>query len=331
MELAEDRGTALARLASIVRLIAARPGISVGELSLHFGRPRRSIRRDIETLDRAGIGDYLPGSTFEIDYFEFLETGRLYLREPLNLDAPLRLTDSELVRLVTGLRAIAPTLDAEEQGVLPAALSALFAARDSTESSSGTHGLSEVATSAMSALTASKIGELQAAVRSGGTVTFNYVDGAGRASARTVSPDELVCGDDGWVVSGWCADAQASRTFRLDRMTNLVGAQKTIPAAPPPSSVRVAPAETEGPVGEEVRVTLRAEGRWRAMQSCAEVEAGEDGTLCLTYRVWERNWMRSELLSLAPFVITTDPVTYFEEAGDFARRALRIRQAEVEK
>lgn len=326
--MAEDRGTALARLASIVRLVASQPGISVGELSVHFGRPRRAIRRDIELLDRAGIGDLLPGRSFEIDYAHYVEEERLYLREALNLDAPLPLTDSELVRLVTGLQAIVPTLEEDDLRLLPGALSALIAARGDEPVGDVPSRIPEVALPAMSELTASKIVALRRAIESGRSVSFDYVNSAGRASSRVMRPERLVCGDDGWVVSGWCAEAGQVRTFRVDRLANLASLPSENPARLRAGLARrVGTPQADGE-GERVVVTLRPEGRWRAQEAPALVEAAPGGMLKATYEVWDPHWMRAELLSLAPFVVAVEPIAYLEQAGGFARRALQMHRPE---
>lgn len=323
-DVAEERATALARLMSIVRLVCAQPGITIKELSEHFGRRPALIRRDIEILDRAGIGDFLPGRTFDIDYAEFVEEGRVTISTPLELDAPVPLTAGEWARLVTALQAMAPTLSPEDGSLLPGALAALLAARGPEhkplQSPADAPIKLDFAVPAMSASTASKIFAVQESMEEGQRISFDYVDSAGRTSSRLVRPDLLSCGDDGWTVTGWCEGSNAPRTFRLDRLSELRIVEGT--SLRNSRSFDQAPSVADDSEAESVEVILEPEGLWAARETPGELTFCPDGRLCVSYRVWNPSWMRSELLSLAPFIVSVRPVTYFEEVREFARRAI---------
>lgn len=319
--LPEPSTTVLARLMSMVRIIDAHPGISVEELARHFGRPEKSVRTDIALLDRAGVGDLLPGRTFDIDYDLFLEEDLLSLRTPLNLSAPLPITDREFARLVTALKAMAPTLTEADQKLLPQTLSTLLAARVGTTTDALSVATLTGPAPAISDLTREKIAVIQEAMASASAISFDYVNGAGHTSERTVSPRELILERDGWVVTGFCHTAGSERTFRLDRSTNLASAiQAPIPSNQVPSTTPST--EPEDP-GEEVTVTLRADAAWALRESpAATVEEGPDGTLIATYRVWDPIWIRTELLSLSPYVEAVSPRHHFDDAANYARVAL---------
>ena len=314
----EPSTTILARLISMVRIIDAQPGISVTELAQFFGRPEKRIRADIDLLDNAGIGDLLPGRTFEIDYDLYTEQGLLTLRSPLNLSAPLPITEREFARLVTALQAMAPTLSDTEQQILPQTLSTLLAARSRMHAGTADGDSLASLTPAISEATREKVATVQKALTDGKVVVFDYVNGAGRHSHRTASPSALVLERDGWVMTGYCHTAESERTFRLDRTTNLSEAQAALMSAVDATS------SSQGrEPGETVKVTLHSGAAWALRESpAATVEEGPAGRLSATYQVWDPTWMRTELLALAPYVEDVSPHHYLEETAVYARQAL---------
>ncbi|WP_164996652.1 helix-turn-helix transcriptional regulator [Actinomyces minihominis] len=320
--MAEDTVAALSRLISLVRLIDNQPGITVGELSQHFGRSKARIRSDIRLLDRAGVDDLLPGCTFEIDYDLFLEQDAVSLRSPLNIDAPLPITRQEFASVVTALQAMAPTLDEDDLQLLPQTLSALITALDATDAAELGTG-SGLTIPTMSQSTRQMILLIQKAMVEGRSITFSYLNRAGVESHRVVTPEALVQERDGWIVRGMCHRAMGERSFRLDRASGLSLADSATFArrTTSPTSNRLEE------VGETVTVTLSSEAAWALKESPARtVKTARDGTIVAVFQSWDPVWMRTELLTLAPYVLDVLPRVYLEEASDFARRALASQE-----
>lgn len=63
---------------------------------------------------------------------------------------------------------------------------------------------------------------LRRAIRERRVVRFGYTDGQGRASARDLRPLAILAFEGGWMLVGWCGLRGDFRTFRLDRMRDLV-------------------------------------------------------------------------------------------------------------
>ncbi len=310
--MAEAAGTALARLVSMVHLIDEHPGITTRQLASHFGRSMRRIRADIDTLDRAGFDDLLPDKTFEIDYDLYVAQDRLALRTPLELRAPLPVTEEEFALLLTGLGAAAPLLTDQERQWVPRTISALMAMRAPISKSTAAAPVPL----AMESRLRDTVLLFRDAISQGRDTGFHYVSGAGTTSDRIFRPDSLTLGVEGWVVSGFCASAQERRTFRLDRMSGveMMGRSSfpTIPAS-----------DTQAGVARSVEVDLQAQARLLLAESAASsLQVNEDGTITATFTVFDDAWMRKQLLNLAPWVITTRPRTYLEQAASFARTAL---------
>lgn len=322
----EERSDALARLVSMVTVIDRHPGITVEELAAHFGRSKARIRADIALLDRAGFDDLLPGRTFDIDYDLYLEKEQVRLHTPLNLSSPLPLTDREFALLLTGVQALAPTLDDDELALLPSTLSSLVAMRRKGDENRAVGSSVTVATT-LSQERRKALNVIHDALSRAGTVSFHYLNAAGVHSDRVFTPLTLVAERDGWVTSGWCHSAGGSRTFRLDRMTKVrlmdpsdaEGSAR--PTAVPSRTIH----EPEGrDRGQMVTVTLDPQAQWAVHESPAfTVTTDASGQILATYRVWDERWFLAELLLLAPYVLATDPPYLQEAAGALARRALQ--------
>lgn len=321
--MAEKGFTTLARLVSMVHVIDEKPGITVDELSERFGRPPRAIRADIETLDRAGIADLLPGNTFEIDYDLYLEEGRVALRSPLQLSAPLPLTAAELARLTTALSALAPLLHDGELAELPHALSLLLPMTGTQAPGEGEGEDIVSLTTAVRNPLRPLIHLLEDAIEGSAILRFNYRDAKGRRTTRTFRPELVSLGRDGWVVTGQCLISGDERNFRLDRMSEVTAtsdAPVEVETEAPPSPNRADPVP--------VTVLLDASAQWVLTESSpATVTVREDGLIEATFGIWDDEWFRTELLLLAPWVIASDPPEYLQMAGRYARDAQLRRQS----
>jgi len=61
---------------------------------------------------------------------------------------------------------------------------------------------------------------------------IEYVDGAGRASQRTINPLALNFWGMTWSVAAWCESREGFRVFRLDRMRGLEMGEEKFEEAP---------------------------------------------------------------------------------------------------
>lgn len=315
--MAEAAGSALARLVSMVHLIDERPGITVDQLATHFGRSRAQVRADIDTLDRAGFGDLLPDKTFEIDYDLYMEQGRLALRTPLSLRAPLPLTEQEFALLLTALGTLAPLLSDQELMWLPRTISALMAMRAPSSKTGVTPPMPWAVQSRLREL----VNLFRTAIAQGRPLAFDYVSATGQRSERTFAPDALTLDVNGWVSTGFCFHAQQRRSFRLDRMAN-------VRALDPPRFLPMPKVSRTESDAATVEVDLLGQAIWALGESAAKsTRQHRDGTVTATYEVFYDGWLQKELLTLSPWVIATRPSRYLREAAEFAKDALALQDA----
>ncbi|HEY8721197.1 YafY family protein [Pengzhenrongella sp.] len=196
----------------------------------------RTLRRDVDRLRELGYRvNARPGAAGGYQ----LESGGTL--------PPLLLDDDEAVAIAVGLRTAAilgvgqgeqTSLSAlaKIEQVLPRHLRRRVAAI-------GAHTVPSVRADAY--VDADVLGQLALLCRDQERVRFHYTDFAGNDSARLVEPHSLVPHDRHWYFVAWDVNRADWRTFRMDRMTGLLGTgvrftAKELPAADAAEYVQVA-------------------------------------------------------------------------------------------
>ncbi|MEM7200557.1 MAG: YafY family protein [Planctomycetota bacterium] len=195
------------RLFQIVQLLRGRRVITASELAAELEVSPRTIYRDIQDLltsgvpieGEAGVGYALP---------------RGFDLPPLMFDA------GEIEALVVGARMVEAWGDPE----LARRARSVLAKVETVLPDRLKPRLDDVAlfipTGAPPAH-AAKLQPLRRGVNEKRKVHLDYVDGAGRATSRTVRPVCLTFWGTTWLVSAWCELRAGFRSFRPDRMTTV--------------------------------------------------------------------------------------------------------------
>ncbi len=196
------------RLIELAACLKARPVVRAEDLARHLEVAVRTIYRDIATLQgqglpiegQAGVG--------------FMLRGEIYL-------PPIAFDHDELEALALGLAYVVEVGDPD----LAAAAKTARGKADMVWKKSGARMLDE------RPLRASQRGErrsplfgavLRSALRTRRMVQFAYSDAEGRLTKRDVRPLALIAYSEGWLLGSWCASRLDFRTFRLDRMSDLL-------------------------------------------------------------------------------------------------------------
>lgn len=306
--MAEQSSVSLSRLVAMARFIDTNPDLTIEQVAEHFGRTRSQMKRDLSVLLEAGFDDLLPGRTLELDYEQYEHSGTLRLISPLGLDQGVVLTSPDLAILLYGLQAIAPTLTDAELAEVPGAISKAAALA----------GMSEVAPLPFietigEVVAGDKLQLLRRAVDQETPVRFDYVSGDGIPSSRVVHPVSLSFIRDGWLLDAMDTGAGAMRSFRLDRMGEVSPAREAKVADFEAADTRGEP--------ESVIVQLDPSAAWVTLESAARRISESDEEITAEYSVWDRTWLRTELLLLARYVHATDPSDYARDASEFAAQA----------
>lgn len=194
----------LERLLSLTTaLLGSGRRLGAEELADRFEVSLRTVYRDIETLNRAGIPIVsYPGPD-----------GGYEIMPSYRLDRQI-LTLEQLVALYTAVRGIRSATGGTDMDELLEKIGALIPERASRPSAGGLD-LRHAANADVRA----NIRALDRAIRETRVTGIGYMDGEGAETFRTVEPMGLYLKRSAWYLWGWCRLRMALRVFRLSRVT----------------------------------------------------------------------------------------------------------------
>jgi predicted DNA-binding transcriptional regulator YafY len=266
------------RLLRLLPLLTARPSWRGEELAARLGVTARTVRRDIGRLRELGYPVHaVPG-----------RQGGYALGPGARLP-PLLLDEDSAVAVALGLRSAAadPGLRGNQEAVARAA-----AAIDQVLPARLRLRVEALTATTVPLLPADPVIEpndlavLALACRQGERLRFSYAGGSGSAGRRHVEPYRLVSTGRRWYLVAHDLDRGEWRSFRLDRLRDVLptGARSR-PADPPDAARFVSEGISSGPYRWRARVLLDAPaGVIAAMvpSTVAVVEAVDEGHCVLT-------------------------------------------------
>lgn len=204
------------RLISIIMLLLERKTISAAELARTFEVSKRTIYRDIESINAAGIPIITsPGIN-----------GGIGIMEEYKVDKRL-FSESDLISLLIGLSGVHSALGSEETKQAMNKLKALVPKEKQNDidklASRITIDLSPWQKDIM------REGYLQiinSAIVEQKILCFDYFDIKGDVSFREVEPYRLLHKGNSWYLQGFCLLREEMRTFRFSRMRKLIASER---------------------------------------------------------------------------------------------------------
>jgi proteasome accessory factor C len=202
-------------LLSLVPYLIDRERVTVDEAARHFGLPPQQIRDAVSLLTVSGIPgetrQYLSSDLFDIDWGSFEEDDEIVLTHLVALDDSPRFSAREASALIAGLQSLSRLPEFVDSDVIGGVMAKLARGASSTPGQVAvTESHSDVS-----------VGIIRTAIGSGRSVAFDYVNARGEHESRLVDPFRLESQDQDWYLFGWCHLREATRRFRLDRMTEL--------------------------------------------------------------------------------------------------------------
>lgn len=197
----------LDRLLAITMILLNQPRVSATELAARFEVSLRTIYRDMEAINQAGIpivsyagsdGGYEIMSGYRID------------KQVLSLD--------DFASICSALRGARSATDSTDIDGLLERIGALMPSPDSTLGLGSGHIDLDFQPEPM---VKEKILPLQQAVKTQHLVRFRYLDNKGKESDRTIEPMGLFLKGYVWYLYGYCLTRSDIRVFRMTRMTEL--------------------------------------------------------------------------------------------------------------
>lgn len=199
------------RLISIIMILIERKKISATKLAEMFEVTPRTIYRDIETINQAGIPIITyPGVN-----------GGIGIMEEYKVDKKL-FTTSDISTLLMGLGSISSTLSSEEIVNTLAKVKGLIPKEQIRDI--------ELKSSQITIDLTSWIGnkslqpnleKIKIAMNENKILYFKYLDRNSKESSRKAEPYRLVLKDANWYLQGYCISKEDFRIFKLSRISEL--------------------------------------------------------------------------------------------------------------
>ncbi len=285
----------LERLLSIIILLLNRRIVQAKELAERFEVSIRTIYRDIDTINGAGI----PIVTYQG------ANGGIGLAEGYRLDRNI-LTNDELAAIVTALRSISTSYSKEQNQRLVEKINSVVSPADEQDFLHKTNRvLIDLSPWDRCNRLMQKLQTLEDAVKSSQLVKFTYSDAEGNISQRVVEPYTLILKGRQWYVQAYCLGKEAFRLFKLKRMKDLSqDGNKTFIRRVLPTTVsnplhHYVQSEQTSPVPEIV-IRFQAEARHLAEEwfGTEEISLVDDGSWEVRKAYPENEWLYSFILGL---------------------------------
>ncbi|MEK4518646.1 YafY family protein [Paenibacillus sp. FSL H8-0122] len=299
------------RLLSIVILLLNRPLIQAKELADMFEVSVRTIYRDIDSINSAGI----PVVTYQG------AGGGIGLMQGYRLDRNV-LSQRELADIFSALQS-ASSIGGEGHQLLMEKISSVVPpSQISAFRSKTTQMIVDFSPWELTAPLEERLDLLKEALEEEVMVTFEYITAEGRVSRRTVEPYTLVLKGQFWYLYGFCQDRQDFRLFKLLRMKALVKKNRhyirqDIPLTELPWSSSWKEPQNLTPV------TLRfaPEGKYLAEEyfDCETLQRDDTGGYTLTLQYPENDWLYGFLLSFGTVLEVLGPEHVRRRLGEVAR------------
>ncbi len=202
----------LDRLLSIVIMLLNRDRVQAGDLAEHFGVSVRTIYRDIDAINRAGI----PIVTYQGN------KGGLGIIDGYTLDRQV-LTLQDMVSMLSVLKGVNSTFqDRQIHDAIEKIHSLVPEEKQDYVRNHADRVVIDVMPWGMPGRQKEKMVLLQQAIAENYLVDFSYCDCTGARSRRTIEPMTLLFKATTWYVFAYCRLRSDFRLFRLSRMRRLV-------------------------------------------------------------------------------------------------------------
>ncbi|NOX34920.1 MAG: YafY family transcriptional regulator [Deltaproteobacteria bacterium] len=200
------------RMLSIVVILLNRRKITAKELARRFEVSLRTIYRDIESINMAGIPVISNQGTY----------GGYEIPENYKLNKQY-LSISDLRSILSALKGINAALDDRDIELIFEKIQSLLPDNEKSDSAKGsevivfdTLGWGKYDKSAK------KIQQLYDAIKSTRLIEISYMDSQGKPSVRVVEPMTVIQKGFSWYLFGFCRKRNAVRLFKLTRMKQII-------------------------------------------------------------------------------------------------------------
>ncbi|MEN9741426.1 MAG: hypothetical protein RIR66_382 [Actinomycetota bacterium] len=200
----------LAKLVEVLPWLAANPGASADEVAKHFEVSKTDLLNLLQVATFTGPGQG-GGELVDIDLYD---EESLFVADAKGLDRPIRFDLNTGLEILSGLHYLIQlpgVVDTTALEQFIAKLQKAFGVNAIPFEVSNSESIDQIAIS------------LAKAINQDEAVEIEYAAGnTGRFTTRVIEPKKITISEDVRYVVAYCHAALAERTFRLDRIKNLV-------------------------------------------------------------------------------------------------------------
>ena len=273
-----------ARLLDLVPYIYSHQGISLNDLASEFAISKAELLSDLNTLWMCGE------SRFDFIDLEF-ESGFVSIRNAEVVNIVRSLSAQEVTAILFGLDILRESLESERPDLLAdIAWIKEKIGKSLDRSITGEPGVSGSVSAAIN---------LALKNREKLNITYHSLS-RDELSKRVVHPIERRLEDGLEILLAFCEEADALRTFRLDRITNAIRVESPSQPVSIVNSI------------DRIRVKIRVHSDHREVfEALGDLQPNPDGTLVVD--VYNQSWLIREVLASAGSIEVIEPVELRQE------------------
>ena len=294
------------RILSIVMLLISKKQVQAKDLAELHEVSVRTIYRDIETINQAGI----PVVTIQG------AGGGISLVDDYRLEKKL-FTDDDIELILTALESMTSAYSFKESEHVLKKIKSLIP-RQTHESEKQHHVFIDLSSWGKDSQAEKKLQLIHTAASAHQFIQFTYRNAKGETLPRKVEPYTLVLKGRHWYLYAFCCVKKAFRLFKLTRMTDLI----TISAYFRPKRIKNEEKPWNDSWHEEpsvttlmLRLTEASVGKVKEWMDENELIVSSDGTYLAALTVPQDDWLPSFLFHLGPDVDILSP-QHIKEAFD---------------
>ncbi|MFM7623510.1 MAG: WYL domain-containing protein [Actinomycetota bacterium] len=208
--MAETAAARALRLIDLVPYLVSNPGISVKETATKFGVSVAELLKDLDLLFVCGLPGYTPLELIDLS----VEDGVISIRDPQNLEAPRRFSESEALVMRVALSALEDLLPAtkkESVRKLREKLSKLYSAE-----------IPKDALFYQGDPSKEKMRKIEASIKTGKKLKITYLNPLrGERTNRAISVIRVKAEPKRTLIDAWCDASNGVRTFNLGQIEEL--------------------------------------------------------------------------------------------------------------
>jgi predicted DNA-binding transcriptional regulator YafY len=299
------------RLISIITLLLRKEKVKAQELADRYEVSVRTILRDIETINQAGI----PIVTYRGS------NGGIGIAEGFRIDKSVLNYDemASIIALRNGINSISTS---QSDSFLEKMKSNLNQDQIDTLNRKSSQLVIDLSPWGNSQLINDKLEHFRKAIKESLEVTIKYADFNGTLTERKIEPYTLILKGQNWYLHAFCRLRDAFRLFKVSRIRELTLLESTYTARELPELLL--PANREWSLSEEmVEIDMVFEDYMESIIEewfSDEFIRDDKGSLLISLKLPLNNWFYSFILSMGPGVEVLKPLHVRETIAEMAEK-----------